>query len=119
MVTRNWALVSCNERGFFVVTCYKDAKNNIFSSNSGKDIYICKESDLRCPARSRRKLFVVVSSKYMEMVPLLSPAINRKEKLREKVLLLALLFLTQVWIYVYFLVVLQLCFDFEARSACG
>ena len=32
-------------------------------------------------------------------------------------LLLALLFLTQVWIlfYVYFLVALQLCFDLEAR----
>ena len=55
----------------------------------------------------------------MEMVPLLSPASNRKEKLRGKALLLALVFLTKVWIYVYFLVVLQLCFDFEARAACG
>ena len=40
-----------------------------------------------------------------------------KKSYAKKQLLLALLFLTQVWIlfYVYFLVVLQLCFDLEAR----
>ena len=52
----------------------------------------------------------------MDMVPLLSPAINMKEKLRSTAAFLnfTLLYLTQVWICVHFLVVLQLCFDFEA-----
>ena len=53
----------------------------------------------------------------MDMVPLLSPAINMKEKLRSTAAFVncTLLYLTQVWICVNFLVVLQLCFDFEAR----
>ena len=52
----------------------------------------------------------------MDMVPLLSPAINMKEKFRSTAAFVnfTLLYLTQVWICVHFLVVLQLCFDFEA-----
>ena len=38
-----------------------------------------------------------------------------KKSYAKKQLLSTLLYLTQVWICVYSLVVLQLCFDFEAR----
>ena len=42
-----------------------------------------------------------------------------KKSYAKKQLLSTLLYLTQVWICVYSLVVLQLCFDFEARVWLG
>ena len=74
--------VSCNEKGFLSQQATEMRKMLYFLQTRVKDVYLWKESDLRCPARSRREVFVVVSDKYVEMVPLLSPAIYRKEKLR-------------------------------------
>ena len=108
-------LIKLQRKGFLVLKRYKDAKITYFLRTRLKDGHLWKESDLRCPldqGDSFSLLFLISTWTWFRFYRL---PFTEKKSYAKKQLLFTLLYLTRVWICVYFLVVLQLCFDFEAR----
>ena len=102
---------------FLVLKRYKDAKHNILPSNSDKRRLFMKGNWVTGDApldQGDSILLLFLISRWTWFLFYRLPFTGKKSYAKKQ-LLSTLLYLTQVWICVYFLVVLQLCFDFEAR----
>ena len=90
-------------------------KLNYLLPNQVNDDYLWTESDLRCLLdRGDSFLLLFLISTRTSFLFKLS-AMYRRERYAKKQLLSTLLYLKQVCIFVYLVVVVQVCFHFEAR----